>query len=74
MHLKVFLSPLLKKPSKQLQAFILHHSRFGLRLGMQHVAEAREAIFRVVGCPYDFADMGMTEGTGAHGAWFQSDI
>ena len=74
MHLKVCLSLLLEKLSQQREALLLHHARFGLRLGMKHLSETREAIFRVIGGPDHLADMGMTQGSGAHGAGLQGDI
>ena len=55
----VSLSSFLEKFRQQSEAFVMHHSGVGFRLGMQHVAETRESVFWVVGSPYDLADMGV---------------
>ena len=65
---------LLEKVRQQREAFVLHYTSIGFRLWMQHFAEAREAVFLVVGSPYDFTDMGMAKCAGAHGARLQGDV
>ena len=65
---------LLEEIGQQSEALVAQHARFGFRLGMEHRAEAREAVFRVVGGTNHLADVGVAQGSGAHGARLQGNI
>ena len=69
-----YLSFPFKKIRQQRQAFIMHYTCFGLRFWVQHVAETRESVLGIVGGPDHFADMGVAQGSGAHGARLQGNI